>query len=204
MPVKYENRHSFSLDSASDELNEGPEGLARPGALHSSDSINHKSAHCRARLSALRHRLVRNSPCSTSSTKNRADFWQGIPTTRLLSHRNAGSFYHWCSQSPVTILGHAHLAWRPYGRHNPCRRSSLATVCLSFPANTIRFDRQRRDGDRGTRRSVSALAGHAWVTRPSFLSDFNGCGAGKAACYSLTFEPRATSQDMSGPIRPDI
>ena len=71
---------------------------------------------------------------------------------------------------------------------------------LELPANMIRFDKQRRNGV--TERVDLYLHWPDMLGyQPAFLADFNGSGPEKRLLF-LTFEPRATSEDMSGRYGP--
>jgi hypothetical protein len=80
------------------------------------------------------------------------------------------------------------------------REIVIGNNVLELPANTIRFDRQRRNGD-AERVDLYLHWPDMLGYQPAFLSDFNGAGPEKRLLF-LTFEPRATSQDMSGRYGP--
>jgi len=71
---------------------------------------------------------------------------------------------------------------------------------LDLPANMIRFDKQRQN--RVAERVDLYLHWPDMLGyQPAFLADFNGSGPEKRLLF-LTFEPRATSEDMSGRYGP--
>jgi hypothetical protein len=71
---------------------------------------------------------------------------------------------------------------------------------LSLPANTIRFRAQRRDGV-AQRVDLYLHWPDMQGYQAGFIKDFNGAGETKTLLF-LTFEPRATSRDMSGRYGP--
>lgn len=103
----------------------------------------------------------------------------------------------------LTIAGHYLGHTISLGGHTEDttpREIVIGNNVLELPANTIRFDRQRRDGD-AERVDLYLHWPDMLGYQPTFLSDFNGAGPDKRLLF-LTFEPRATSQDMSGRYGP--
>jgi type II secretory pathway component PulJ len=80
------------------------------------------------------------------------------------------------------------------------REIVIGNNVLELPANMIRFARQRRDGV-ADRVDLYLRWPEMLGYRPEFLADFNGSQSEKRLLF-LTFEPKATSEDMSGRYGP--
>lgn len=76
----------------------------------------------------------------------------------------------------------------------------IGNSVLALPANTIRFQAQRRDGV-AQRVDLYLHWPDMQGYQAEFIRDFNGAGDKKALLF-LTFEPHATSRDMSGRYGP--
>lgn len=76
----------------------------------------------------------------------------------------------------------------------------IGNSILELPANAIRFRSQRRDGV-AERVDLYLHWPDMQGYQPVFIGDFNGSGDKKTLLF-LTFEPRATSRDMSGRYGP--
>ncbi|UXN60076.1 hypothetical protein [Phyllobacterium zundukense] len=103
----------------------------------------------------------------------------------------------------LTIAGHYLGHTISLGGHTEDtkpREIVIGNNVLEVPANTIRFERQRRNGD-AERVDLYLHWPDMLGYQPAFLSDFNSAGPEKRLLF-LTFEPRATSQDMSGRYGP--
>ncbi|SDP75760.1 hypothetical protein [Phyllobacterium sp. OV277] len=76
----------------------------------------------------------------------------------------------------------------------------IGNSVLELPANAIRFRAQRGDGV-AQRVDLYLHWPDMQGYQPTFIKDFNGAGETKTLLF-LTFEPRATSRDMSGRYGP--